>query len=314
MKKNEMVTIDRDAIVANTYTSSEMLVNAINARTGGTKIEVAKDSDGNEYVQATFELLNPTKDKKAITVKDSDLAQSLQAINNAFALSDVSVFVKAKLIERITDTDAVSLGFDNALNLICSLYPITKTTADNYRRLAKFFVGDDCQVVGAIPKDCSISLLNQLVSWVKVTDNGYSIAPVEILFTTGILTAYMKQSEYKARLKYITDRGFKPILDTLTSEQLAALKDEVIGDSAKRHDTKGKKNETGEQATGEQATGEQDNSNNTVEVSDNPQILAGKALDTIEQLHNLFVKMDIECDFTDLQNIVQHYLDINTEE
>ena len=77
---------------------------------------------------------------------------------------------------------------------------------------------------------------------------------------------------------------------------------------------KGKKSETGEQGTGEQGTGEQDNSNNTVEVTDNPQILAGKALDTIDQLRNLFVKMEIECDFTELENIVQHYLDINTAE
>ena len=285
--KNQLVTVDREALVNSTFASSDTLRSAIEARTGGSKIEVAKDTDGNEYAKATFALKAPAGERKEITITNIALATTIEEINNALALGDVSQFYTAKKLESIVDTDAVEQGFDNAVALAVSVFGLAKSTVENYRRLSRFFVGDDFQTVGAIPKDCPISTLNQLLSKVEVDENGHhDISNVEALFKSGIITPYMKQKEVKARLASMASMESDKALKDMTAEELASLKENII--KAKATDTKSKATDT--KATETSAT----ETSAHVTVSDNPQVLAGEMLNKIKEVKALAEKMGLD--------------------
>ncbi len=305
--KNQLVTVDREALVNATFASSDTLRSAIEARTGGSKIEVATDTDGNEYAKATFALKAPAGERKEITITNMALATTIEEINNALALGDVSQFYTAKKLESIVDTDAVEQGFDNAVALAVSVFGLAKSTVENYRRLSRFFVGDDFQTVGAIPKDCPISTLNQLLSKVEVDENGHhDISNVEALFKSGIITPYMKQKEVKARLASMASMESDKALKDMTAEELASLKENIIKAKA----TESKPKTKAEASTTETSATE---TSAHVTVSDNPQVLAGEMLNKIKEVKALAEKMGL--DWSDSLNVmvdlVTEYLEKN---
>lgn len=300
-KKNEVLTINRDEVVATTYTDSSIMNNAVRVRVGDTHIQTEKDSDGNEYLKATYELRKPIGDRKEISTTNMELATRIERIDKAIALGDVSYFVVAKELESFTETEATELGFDNSVAMATSIFGLAKSTVENYRKLARYFVNDDYTLVGAIPKDTPISTLNQLLSYVSVDDMGhYDISNVERLFTSGIITPYMKQAELKARLAKLKSMETEKPISELDADELEIVKSEITADSAKRKEEKGKKTEKSEKKP-----------ENKVTVSDNPSVLAGEALNKIKELKELFAKMHIECDFASLEETVNDYIDVN---
>lgn len=302
-KKNEVVTINRDEVVASTFTDTSIMNNAVRVRAGDTHIQTEKDSDGNEYLRATYELRKPIGDRKEISTTNMELATRIERIDKAIALGDVSYFVVAKELESFTETEATELGFDNSVAMATSIFGLAKSTVENYRKLARFFVNDDYTLVGAIPKDTPISTLNQLLSYVSIDETGkHDISNVERLFTAGIITPYMKQAELKARLAKLKSMETEKPISQLEAEELEEVKAEITKDSAERKEKKqAGKNEAGKNEAGK----------NKVTVSDNPSVLAGEALNKIKELKELFIKMHIECDFTSLEETVNDYIDSN---
>lgn len=285
-KKNEVVTIDREALVNASHADASTLQKAINARIGDTNIEVLQDSDGNEFAKATFELATPKGDKKTISITDMELATRIEATRRSFALGDVSVFMQAKQLENFTATDAVALGFDSATELCMSLFGLAKSTVENYRRLARFFVKDDYTVVASIPSDVPISTLNQLLSYVTVNEDGtHDISNVERLFTSGIITPYMKQSEVKARLAWLKSQDSDVELSDMSEDDIAILKNSITEDSAKRKE---------EKATKGKKKSEEKTTENKVTVSDNPQVIIGEVLSMLAKISDYSLKLSIE--------------------
>lgn len=275
-RKNEVVTVDREALMNASHADASMLQNAINARIGDTSIEVLQDSDGNEFAKATFELATPKGDKKTISITDMDLATRIEATRRSFALGDVSVFMQAKQLENFTATDAVALGFESATELCMSLFGLAKSTVENYRRLARFFVNDDYTVIPSIPSDVPISTLNQLLSYVTVNEDGtHDTSNVEKLFTSGIITPYMKQSEVKARLAWLKSQDSEIELSDMSEDDIAILKNSITEDSAKRKEEKSTKSK--------EKSKEKSNSN-SVTVSDNPQVVIGEILSMMAKI------------------------------
>ena len=298
-KANEIVTVNREELVNSTFTDSAILNNAVMVRSGDSHIEVATDSDGNEYAKATYQLKKPVGDRKEISITNMELATRIERINRSIALGDVAYFVTAKELENVTETDATELGFDNATSMCVSIFGLAKSTVENYRRLSRFFIDDDYTLKGAIPKDTPISTLNQLLSYVKVDDTGkHDISNVELLFTSSIITPYMKQAELKARLAKLKEMETEKELTELNSEELIQVKDAITKDSAERKENKQKVKD-------EKKT----ENKNTVMVSDNPEVLAGEALNKIKELKAIMEKMTIIYDFTELETMVNSYID-----
>ena len=270
-----------DTMVATTYTDSDILKSAIRNRAGDTHIEENTDSDGNTYLKATYELKAPVNGRTEIYTVDMDLATRIERVNNALALGDVSYFVVAKEMENFTETEATELGFDDVTKMCMSIFGLGKSTIENYRKLSRFFITSDYRLNGAIPQDTPISMLNQLISYVKVNDDGtHDISNVETLFTSGIITPYMKQSEYKARLSKLKSLTTDRELSELTTEELQELKECIVADSIARKESKqGKKQESEKQESDKQET-----SGNVVEVSDNPQVVIGEILSMIAKI------------------------------
>lgn len=294
-KKNTIATINRDEIVATTYTDSAIINSAIRARKGDTHISVELDSDGNEYAKATYQLVKPIGNRSEISTTNMELATSIERVQNALALGDVSYFVVAKELERMTETEATELGFDNVVAMACAIFGFAKSTVENYRKLARFFIGDDYELVGAIPKDTPISTLNQLLSYVTVDDFGnHDISNVERLFTSNIITPYMKQAELKCRLAKLKTMETDKELSQLDSDEIKIIQDEISKDSAERKENKGKTNTE---------------KKNTVTVSDNPTVLCGEALNKIKELKEVFLKLNLDFDFMALEEIVNNHID-----
>ncbi len=290
-KKNEVVTVDREALINASHADASTLQNAINARIGDSNIEVLQDSDGNEFAKATFELANPKGDRKTISITDMELATRIEATKRSFALGDVSYFMQAKQLENFTATDAVALGFDSVTELCVSLFGLAKSTVENYRRLSRFFVNDDYTVVASIPSDVPISTLNQLLSYVTVNEDGtHDISNVEKLFTSGIITPYMKQDEVKARLAWLKAQNSEVELSDLSDDDIAILKNSINEDSAKRKEEKANK---------KKGKKEEKANENTVKVSDNPQEILGQILSMMAKIdgyvtNNLSIDKDNE--------------------
>lgn len=298
--------VDKQALVNQTFTDNAILTKAVVARAGETKIEIAKDTDGNDFAKATYQLKAPIGDRKEVTITNMDLATRIERINKSIALGDVAYFVTAKELENITETDATELGFDNATAMCVSVFGLGKSTVENYRRLSRYFVSDDFTLVGAIPADTPISTLNQLLSYVHIDDTGHhDISNVERLFTSGIITPYMKQAELKARLAKLKSMETDKALSEMEVEEIESLKQEIQADSVERKQAKSKAKEEAKQEAGKQA------SENKVTVSDNPQVVAGEALNKIKELKLYFNKLGLEFDFDGLTEMVNDFIDNN---
>lgn len=298
-KKNEVVTIDRAELKNSTFTDSNALYSAIVARSGESHIEIKTDSDGKEFATATYELKAPKGDRKEITVRNMDIATRIERVYRAIATGDVSYFVTAKEISNFADTDAVELGFENATSMCVSLFGLAKSTIDNYRRLANYFINDDFTLRGAIPKDTPISTLNQLLSLVKTeTEAGQpDISNVEMLFNSSIITPYMKQAEVKARLAKLNSMESDKQLSDMEVEEIEKVKNIIVEDAKARKEAKGKKKE------------EKKETDNKVTVSDNPQVLAGEALNKCKELKELLIRLHIECDLISIEEAINEVID-----
>lgn len=301
-KENEIQTIDRQEIVNATFTDSNALYSAIVARSGESHIEIATDSDGNEYCKATYELKAPKGDRHEITITNMDIATRIERINRAIATGDVAYFITAKELENFTETEASELGFDNVTQMATSIFGLAKSTVENYRRLSRYFVNDDYTIKGAIPNDTPISTLNQLLSLVTTEVDGKAdISNVERLFTSSIITPYMKQSEVKARLAKLKDMETDKPLSELSTDEINNVKDTIVKDSNDRKESKknGKEKEKSENTS-------------KVTVSDNPQVLSGEALNKIAELKAIFEKMGLTYDFTIIEETVNDYIEHNS--
>ena len=298
-KKNEVVTIDRKDLVNSTFTDSNALYNAVVARSGESHIEIKTDSDGNEFATATYKLASPKGDRTEITIRNMETATRVERVMRAMATGDVAVFVTAKEISQFTETDAVENGFDNATQFCMSFFGLAKSTIENYRRLANYFIKDDFTLVDAIPSDTPISTLNQLLSLVtKEDENGKAdISNVERLFTSGIITPYMKQSEVKARLATLKTMETDKELSELTADEISDVKIKITDDAKARKEAKGKKKEDKKEI------------DNKVTVSDNPQVIAGEALNKVKELKELLIRLHIECDLMSIEEAINEVID-----
>ena len=302
-KENEIQTIDRQEIVNATFTDSNALYSAIVARSGESHIEIATDSDGNEFCKATYELKAPKGDRHEITITNMEIATRIERINRAIATGDVAYFITAKELENFTETEASELGFDNVTQMATSIFGLAKSTVENYRRLSRYFVNDDYTIKGAIPNDTPISTLNQLLSLVTTEVDGKAdISNVERLFTSSIITPYMKQSEVKARLSKLKDMETEKPLSDLDSTEIEAVKTEIVNDSKERKEAKSK----------EAKSKDSKEKKNVVTVSDSPQVLGGEALNKISELKAIFEKMGITYDFTIIEETVNDYIEHNS--
>lgn len=296
--KNEVVTINREELVNSTFTDSALFNNAITVRAGESHITIEKDSDGNEYAKATYELKKADGKRTEISTSNMELATRIERVNRAIASGDVAYFITAKELENFTESEATELGFDSVVAMAGAIFGLAKSTVENYRKLSRFFINDDYTLAGAIPKDTPISTLNQLISYVTVNEDGtHDISNVERLFTSSIITPYMKQAELKARLAKLKSMETEQELSELSAEQIEQVKAEIQADSASRKEAK----------AGEK---KQDKKPATVTVSDNPQVLAGEALNKIKELQEIFKKMNIytDSDFSPILSAIENYM------
>ena len=251
MGKNEISLLDRE--IAKTSVITENLSNALALRSA-KHIETKIDSDGKEYLSATFALKAPTKKASQLVVNDMELATSIERLYNFEALGEVSSLASCKEMSNLADTDAKSLGFDTVPEMLQAIFAKGKSTLANYQRIGRYFVNDDYSLKGAIPQETSISLLNQLLSYVKHEDESGNadISNVEALFKYGIITPYMKQADYKKILailgKIETSKELKDMSDEEVEELKKAIKEELAPKKKEDKKTEEKTEEKSEES------------------------------------------------------------------
>ena len=225
MKKNEVSLYQKAMEKASINVAN--FESAINEHMGGTAIRTAVDSQGNEYVTAKFQLLSPVKNRTEMTVNDIELATQIEKMRKMVSMGELASFGLCRILADMADSDMASLNFASVSEMAQAVLGIAKSTLQNYRRIGQYFVAEDgAHLRGAIPQETSISLLNQLLSYVttETEDGKPDIANVEKLFTTGIITPYMKQKDYKRILTVIKDIPSDKQLKELTEEEIEALK------------------------------------------------------------------------------------------
>lgn len=293
--ENAIATINREELVSATYTDSALLLNAIKSRAGESHIRIEKDSDGNDYALATYELKTADGKRTEITTTNMELATRIENVNNSIALGDVAYFNVAKQLESFTESEAMELGFDNVVQMCMHTFGMAKSTVENYRKLSRFFVNDDCTLRGAIPKDTPISTLNQLISYVTVNEDGtHDISNVERLFTSNIITPYMKQAELKARLAKLKTMETDKEISELSYDEIEQVKGEIQADSLKRKEEK--ENSKGKGKGKEEKK-------NSVTVSNNPQVIIGEILSMLSKMSGYATK---ELSFSSDSEIIGH--------
>ena len=183
-----------------------------------------------------------------------ELATSIERLYNFEALGEVSSLASCKEMSNLADTDAKSLGFDTVPEMLQAIFAKGKSTLANYQRIGRYFVNDDYSLKGAIPQETSISLLNQLLSYVKHEDESGNadISNVEALFKYGIITPYMKQADYKKILailgKIETSKELKDMSDEEVEELKKAIKEELAPKKKEDKKTEEKTEEKSEES------------------------------------------------------------------
>ena len=282
-KKNELSLMEQ--ATQNTSIMSEALTNAINVHAGATAIEVKQDTDGKDYLSATFKLKAPTSKMSEIVVNDRALMESLERIRKADSLGEVSVFLLSRELANIADSDASKCGFDNSEALVGAVLGKAKSTLANYKRIGQYFVNADYTLRGAIPQETSISLLNQLLSFVPAENEAgeADIRNVECLFKYGILTPYMKQKDYKRIINALKSIETEKELHDMTEEEVEDFKKALEAIMNAKPEKKEKEVESKEQ---EQEQAQE-------QASNDPQVIIGQSMNIITTLHDNFKKLTL---------------------
>ena len=270
----------------NTSIMTDALTNAINVHAGATAIEVKQDSDGKDYLSATFKLKAPTSKMSEIVVNDKALMESLERIRKADSLGEVSVFLLSRELANIADTDASKCGFDNSESLVGAVLGKAKSTLANYKRIGQYFVNADYTLRGAIPQETSISLLNQLLSFVPTeTETGEAdIRNVECLFKYGILTPYMRQKDYKRIINALKAVEVSKELHEMTEQEVQDFKKALEAIMNAKPEKKEK------EVTTESERGEADGQE---QASNDPQVIIGQSMNIITTLQDNFKKLTL---------------------
>lgn len=294
--KNEISILEQAK--AGVALESSNLEQALNARLGGSAIQTAKDSDGKDYVTATFKLATPTKKFSELVVNDVDTMQRLERMRRAQALGDVATFELCKEIRDFGDNVAGSLGFDGTTELVQAFLGVAKSTVANYKRIGEYFLeqGDKIEIKGAIPKNTPISMLNQLLSLVKKEDSTGTpdIRNVETLFKYGLLTPYMKQKDYKAIISTLNAMETTKELKDMTEQEIEELKKRLAD---VLNTERAKKKQEQENKKQEQA-GEQEQE----QESNDPKVIIGQALNMIHTLQERAKALEFSQEQAELVN------------
>lgn len=282
-KKNELSLMEQ--ATQNTSIMTEALTNAINVHAGATAIEVKQDSDGKDYLSATFKLKAPTSKMSEIVVNDRGLMESLERIRKADSLGEVSVFLLSRELANIADSDASKCGFDNSESLVGAVLGKAKSTLANYKRIGQYFVNADYTLRGAIPQETSISLLNQLLSFVPSENEAgeADIRNVECLFKYGILTPYMKQKDYKRIINALKSIETEKELHDMTEEEVQEFKKALEAIINAKPEKKEKEVEGKEQEKEQEQE----------QTSNDPQIIIGQSMNIITTLQDNFKKLTL---------------------
>lgn len=288
-KKNELTPYEQAMVRTSIMGigAGSTLENAINTHAGASSITTATDSDGKEYVTAKFALQAPTKKVSEIVVNDVNIATSIERMKKAFAMGEVAIFMVCKELDNFADTDAKSLGFDGTAELAQALFAKGKSTLANYKRIGRYFINDDYTIRGAIPQETSISLLNQLLSFVttEMDDGSPDIRNVETLFKYGILTPYMKQKDYK---RIISALPKVPVivegkqLHDLSADEIEQFK-QALAEILNPKQEQEQENKEQEQ--------EQEEFENKEQEQETPQIIIGRSMSMIRDLEEAFTKL-----------------------
>ena len=282
-KKHELSLMEQAN--QNTSIMTEALTNAINVHAGATAIEVKQDTDGKDYLSATFKLKAPTSKMSEIVVNDRALMESLERIRKADSLGEVSVFLLSRELANIADSDASKCGFDNSEALVGAVIGKAKSTLANYKRIGQYFVNADYTLRGAIPQETSISLLNQLLSFVPAENEAgeADIRNVECLFKYGILTPYMKQKDYKRIINALKSIETEKELHDMTEEEVEEFKKALKAIMEAKPEKKEKEVEGKEQ---EQEQAQE-------QASNDPQVIIGQSMNIITTLQDNFKKLTL---------------------
>lgn len=287
--KNELSLLEQTRAGASVM--SDTLTNAIRVHAGASALELHHDSDGKEYIKATFKLRTPTKNHEEIVINDVALAQKIEQINNAFALGDVSSFLVCRLLADIADSDATPYGFDSVPAMIGAIQGKAKSTLANYKRIGAYFVNSDFTLRGAIPQECSISLLNQLLSFVtkEMPDGSADIRNVETLFKSAILTPYMKQAEYKKVCNALSE-----LMKVPSDKELFELNEQEIADFKSKLADFIKGNRPQEKVVEQEQENKEQEQEQTTEVGPTPQIIIAQSMDILETLRKNFESLGVQ--------------------
>lgn len=290
-KKNEVSILMQAQEQTNVVTAN--LENAVSKHAGESAMQIKTDSDGKEYVSATFKLAVPTKKASEIVVNDIATAQALERMKKQIALGEVATFALCKELYNFADTEASKLGFDSTTELAVSLFGLGKSTIGNYRRIGQYFIADDLTLRGAIPQQTSISLLNQLLSFVKKENEAgeADIRNVECLFKYSILTPYMKQKDYKRVISALNSLETSKELKDMTEEEVKAFKSD-LEKALTPAETKEKGKEKGKEQEQEQEKGKEQEQAQEQESND-PQIIIGQAMSEVKALEDKFGKLTL---------------------
>lgn len=285
--KNELSMLEQARAGAGIFTDT--FTNAIRVHAGASNIELHHDSDGKEYIKATFKLRTPTKNCDEIVVNDIAFAQRIEQLNNADAAGAVTSFLTCRILADMADTDATPYGFDSIPALIGAIQGKAKSTLANYKRIGEYFINADLTLRGAIPQQCTVSLLNQLLSFVtkEMPDGSADIRNVETLFKASILTPYMKQAEYKKICNALTE-----LMKVTSDKELYELDEQELVDfKAKLADIiKGNKPQ---KKVLEQDSNEQEQEQ-PAEVETTPQIIIAQSMDILETLRKNFETLGVQ--------------------
>ena len=278
MSKKELSVFEN--AMNNASVMPSMLEQRIIEHAGGTSIATKTNSEGKEFISATFKLANPTSTRSEVTVMDEALAVSLEQVKRLMSMEDVSRIALAKKVSSFADTDATSLGFDNTVEMLRAIFGLEKSTLQNYLRLGKYFINDDFSLKGAIPQDTSVSLLNQILSFVKVEEGKEpDIRNVEALFTNGILTPYMKQAIYKKVISTLSKVKTTKELHEMDEEEVKAFKADL--ESLLKGKQEDKKQEDKKQEEAKMSD------------MDNVQMAIGRAMSILMELQNGLHMLDL---------------------
>ena len=162
------------------------------------KFSEVKGGDGKIAVKRVYDFVNTVGKRDQLTTFDPEVIRITETIARAIMHREKSSFIICRELYHMRDSGKLkSLGFKNVGEYGKAMFDLAPLTCNQYARIGEYFINDDYNIVGDMPR-LSVSHYIEMLSFIE--KKGGSLDELRDMFLNGTLTDGMSTKDIRLAL------------------------------------------------------------------------------------------------------------------